>query len=293
MVRTRKQDYGQAAQQTRARASKADHIGKQNEGMVFSRFGQLPCELRLMVWEAALTPRLVAVIPRPCLKDRDEARNRNNREISLLRGIPALLAINPEGRHVALRHYTWRFTIDVTVSNEDPWFPDEEYQRARVVMSPDDTLGLFRCENSWTERVRISRFDVKIANDTRSPWRLHETTNAPEHGFKKVAFLGTAIESKLDIVRALNTTLWDLDSILHSESAEIRRARSPHTKHEILLESAKVAPRFWDLVEALPNRRQVLRSQNTQHINILAFQLAEGENGAGDWKDFLALLSRP
>lgn len=294
MVRTRKQDYGQAApaQPARAPASKADHIGRRSKGMMF-KFGQLPCEIRLMVWEAALTPRLVAVIPRPCSKDRDEMRNRKNREISLLQGIPALLAVNQESRHVALRHYTWRFTIDVTVHDEDSWSSNGEHRHARVVMSPDDTLGLFRCEQGWTATVALSSFKVKIANDERSPWRIHETTSAPEQGFKKVAILGDAIESNLHILRALNVTLWDLESILHPESVGIRTARSPHTKHRILLEAAKMNKRFWETMAALPNSSQLLMKQDGQSLDILTFQLAEGEKGAYDWADFFLLSRTP
>lgn len=309
MVRTRKQDYTgdvmqqehrQARQPTRTETvrkvgrSKADHIGKRNSGMLFSVFQRLPCELRLMVWEAAMAPRLVAVIPRPCPKDHDLARDRKNREISLLRGIPALLAVNQEARHVALRHYTWRFTIDITISTGFPWSPlDAEHRRARVVMSPDDTLGLFRCKQSWRERVRISRFDVKIANDKRNPWRIHPTTDAPKDGFKKVAILGDAVESNLHIVRALNITLWDLDSILHSESEDARTASSPHTKHKILLESAKMIPKHWKLVRASPNNHHLVMDRNGQSLDVLALKFTESQDGTENWKDFLDLLSRP
>lgn len=308
MVRRRKQDYtgkvmqqehGQAVKPTQAETvgeagmSEADHIGKQNSGMVFSLFPQLPYELRLLVWEAALTPRLVAVIPRPCTKNRDETRYRTDREISLLRGMPALLAVNKEARHVALRYYTWRFTVDVIIDNDDSWNSNHRQRRAHVVMSPDDTLGLFRCEQGWKANACITNFDVKIANDKKSPWRNHETTSAPENGFKKVAILGDAIESDLHIVRALNATLWDLDSILHPESAGMRTARSPHIKHRILLESAKMNQKFLELMAALPNSRQLLMDWNGQSLDILTFQLAEGEEGADDWIDFLDLLSRP
>lgn len=294
------QEHRQAGQPTRAETvgkagrSGADHIGKRNSGMLFPHFQQLPCELRLMVWEAAMAPRLVAVRPRPCPKDHDEARNRKNREISLLRGIPALLAVNQEARHVALRHYTWRFTIDVTISTGLAWSPmDGEHQRARVVMSPDDTLGLFRCKQSWTERVRISKFIVKAANDKRSPWRIHATTDAPKHGFKKVAILGDAIKSNLHIVRALNITLWDLDSILHAESDDVRTASSPHTKNKILLESAKMIRPDWKLVRASPNQDYLVMDRIGQSLDILALEFSESQNGTKNWKDFLDLLSRP
>lgn len=307
MVRTRKKDYTeevmqpehqQTAQPTRgetvgkAGTPKADHIGRRNSSMVFSSFQQLPCELRLMVWKAAMTPRLVAVIPRPRSKSHDEARNRKKREISLIRGIPALLAVNQESRYLALRHYTWRFTINITIATTGRRWVGHEHRRARVVMSPDDTLGLFRCESLWG--VWISRFDVKVANDKASPWRTHESTDAPHRGFKKVAILGDAVKSNLHIVRALNVTLWDLDSILHAESAEMRTAHSPHTRNKILVESARMTTRFpilvgWFLQDIY---RRVLE-RNGQSLDVLAYKLAEGDKGAEDWENFLRMLSKP
>lgn len=295
-------EHHQTAQPTRGETvgksgtAKADHVGRRNSSMVFSRFQQLPCELRLMVWEAAMTPRLVAVIPRPHSKSLDEARNRKNREISLLRGIPALLAVNQESRYLALRHYTWRFTIDITISTQRI-YTRHQHRRARVVMAPDDTLGLFRCE--WENGQEsysglwISRFNVKVANDKTSPWGTHESTGAPQHWFKKVAILGDAVKSNLYIVRALNVTLWDLDSILHAESAEMRTAHSPHTKNKILVKSAEMTTKFPVSVWHSAIFYQGLLDRNGQSLDILAYKLAESEKGAEDWENFLRMLSRP
>lgn len=295
MVRTRKKDYADEAMQQEhrqtaqsrhvgmARGDAATHIGKRSRDEVFHGFQQLPCELRLMVWEAAMTPRLVAVKPRPCPKISDLARDRKNREIKLIRGIPALLAVNQEARHVALRHYTWRFTIDADINGR--------HRRARVVMSPDDTLGLFRCEQQLDLTAEVLDFQVKVANDKSSPWRIHQTTGAPhgQHCFKKVAILGDAIESNLHIVRALNVTLWDLDSILHAASNEVRTARSPHTKHKILIRSANMTQ---DSKAPMPPLLDQIQPHYGQEVDILAYEFAEG-NKLPDWERFLQRLSRP
>lgn len=311
MVRTRKKDYAKEAMQQEQRQTAqsrpadmaggtdaATHIGKRSRNEMFDRFQHLPCELRLMVWKAAMTPRLVAVNPRPCPKGRDDARDRKNREINLIRGIPALLAVNQEARHVALRHYTWRFIIDIAIEKGQYWnggdywdMRGRENRRAHVVMSPDDTLGLFRCKGEREDFVQISRFRVKVANYKKSPWRIHQTTAAP-HGqqwFKKVAILGDAIESHLHIVRALNVTLWDLDSILHAASAEARTARSPHTKHKILIASAKMTLGLRELKLVMLNR---IHPDHGQKFDILAYELLQGEKGK-DWERFLLMLSRP
>lgn len=295
MVCTRKKDYADEAVQQEHRQTAQSrpvemaggtdvvtHIGKRSRNEVFDIFQQLPCELRLMIWEAAMTPRLVAVRPRPCPKDSDLARDRRNREIKLIRGIPALLAVNQESRHVGLRHYTWRFTIDVTINGR--------HRRARVVMSPDDTLGLFRCEQQWYWTVEVLEFRVKVANDKRSPWRVHQTTDAPhdQHWFKKVAILGDAIESNLHIVRALNVTQWDLDSILHAASSEPRTARSPHTKHRIIIHSLEMSE---DLGAPMLAFHQI-QPQHGQKADILAYEFAEGKKRQ-DWDRFLLRLSRP
>lgn len=264
MVRTRKKDYTQEVMQRehhqttqptrgetvgKAGTSEADHFGRRNSSMVFSRFQQLPCEIRLMIWKAVMTPRLVAITPRPFPKSPGEARNRINREISLLQGIPALLAVNQESRYLALRHYTWRFTIDFEinailrsdrVSRRRSWFP-YEVRSACVVMSPDDTLGIFRSliRDKWVHDRKewIGSVEFKVANHGGIPWKIHETTDAPQSGPKKVAILAHAVESNPDIIRELNMGFEDLDSVLHAKSAGLRTVRLPHTKREIGVES--------------------------------------------------------
>ena len=279
-------------------ASNICHIGKRNGKSMFHRFQQLPCELRLMIWKAAMTPRLVAIKSRPCPKDLDDARNRKNREISLIRGIPALLAVNQEARHCALRHYTWRFTIDITIREMDDWGEVvENCQRARVVMSPKDTFGLFRCKQEWREGLSISKFRVKIAKDKRSPWRIYETTDAPReqqlvHRFKKVAILKYAIEPNLHIVRALNVTLWNLNSILHAASAGFRTALSAHTKNKILVESANVSRSAIQAFLSPPGDHLLPpMDENAQIPDMLAYELEEGEKGEDDFDEFLSMLS--
>lgn len=300
MVRTRYGRYTKVAPQKHAQPAQsraADHVGKRSGGS-FHRFQDLPCELRLMVWQDALSPRLVAVKPRPCPKERDKARNL---EISLIRGIPALLAVNQESRYLALRHYTWRFTIDLVIHPEgigSAGFMVSKHQRARVVMSPDDTLGLFRCEPNLVADIRMTKFRVKVANEKRSPWRIHATTDAPsdEHWFKKVAVLGRALQSNLYIIKALNITPWDLDSMLHDRSTVTRTARSPHTKHKVLVTSAEMAqivpgapaPGFQAIVKAVDDRLQL---EDRQEPDIMAYKLANGEHGQ-DWKHFLVMLSQ-
>lgn len=253
-----------------------------------------------MVWKAAITPRIVAVIPKPCPKDRDEEKNPKSRDITLLRGIPALLAVNKEARHLALRHYIWRFTIDTTISWRwrFPGIPlqEGEHRYARVVMSPDDTLGLFpfrQVRPVLAGTGCISNFDLKVANDKTSPWKIHETTCAPQQGFKNVAIFGKAIMSNLHIVRALNITLWDLDSILHADSAEMRVAHSPHTKHRILVESGDMTELDWVCVRSTSGTHQRLLPRFRQSPDILAFELADGEKHEEDWETFLDLLSQP
>lgn len=252
MVRTRKKDYTkevmqrehhQTAQPSRgetvgkAGTSEADHIGRENSSMVFSRFQQLPCELRLMIWKAAMTPRLVAVMPKPILKSPDEARKRRNRETNLLRGTPGLLAVNQESRYLALRHYTWRFTIDIEIHIicgagrvVRSWVLYEVHS-ARVVMSPDDTLGVFRClqERGHDCRKWIGSFEIKVANHEGSPWKIHENTDAPQSGPKKAASLSHAVESNPGIVRELIMGYEGLDCVLHGKISRIENSTSaPH-----------------------------------------------------------------
>ncbi|KAG8164550.1 hypothetical protein KVR01_006468 [Diaporthe batatas] len=293
MVRTRSGRHTENTKQGKARPAKshaADHVGRRSGGS-FHRFQDLPAELRLMVWEAALAPRLVAVKPRLCPKKSEKA---SNLEISLLRGIPALLAVSQESRYLALRHYTWRFTIDLyfVCRNGLGYVEVESHRRARVVMAPGDTLGLFRCQPNWYSYVRPVDFLVRVADEKRSPWRIHPTTSAPRGGedwFRKVAILGTALERNLYIARALNSTLWDLESLLHGRSTVARTARSPHTKHKIFIASAEmeqVSSSASNIANALSAR---LRLEDRWSPDIWAYELVGGTEGKG-WRRFLKML---
>ncbi|POS80779.1 hypothetical protein DHEL01_v200824 [Diaporthe helianthi] len=293
MPRIRKKEHRQGAH-----SSAIDHVGKRSEG-TFNRFQDLPCELRLMVWAAAMTPRLVVAMPRPTRpipKDRDEKANRNYHEISLMRGIPALFAVNQEARNLALSHYTWRFTIYLAVFRQglrDSW--SVKHERARVIMSPDDTLGIFRCKQQWDKDASISKFRVKVADEKRSPWRTLETTDAPrdENWFKKVAVLGDAIKSNRDIIHALNGTPWDLDSILHKRAALIKTVTSPHTQHTMSIatvDKAQVSS-FTPIQPFERTMTERYRPVNRKDLDVIAYKLADGEQGE-NWSRFLDILSQ-
>lgn len=246
-----------------------------------------------MVWKHALVPRLVAVKPRPCLKENEKAKGL---EISLLRGIPALLAVNQESRYLALRHYTWRFTMDVCLFQTPP--RGAEKQRACVVMSPDDTLGLFRRKQdsgAGYNELSFLTYQIKAANEKNSPWRIHQTTDAPrgQDWFKKMAVLGEALESNLKIIRALNITAWDLDAVLHDQSAVRRTARSPYTKHKITIASADMAP-FAPATQSFPVIRKAISDLHQlagpDAPDIITFALSDGQDELGR-SCFMSMLS--
>lgn len=273
------------------------YVGKRRRNVVFAKFKKLPCELRLMIWEASMTPRLVPVKFRPCHEGSNDGSKRENHQSSAIQGFPALLAVSQEARSIALRHYTWRFTINTTISHREYRITDlgdeVEHRRARVVMSPEDTLGLFRFRLESERRVWISESDVQVANHEGSPWSIHETTDAPQHGFKKVAILGGAIESNPNIVRALNITLWDLDSILHGPSAEMRTACSPHTKHKIFVETVKMPTSSWSpSMLSWINQERLLENRKGWGPGLLTYELPDGDKGAEDWKELLAMLAQ-
>lgn len=210
----------------------------------FTLFHKLPCELRLMIWAASMTPRLVPVGPRS-----------EGRRIlySHSKVFPALFSVNKESRYCAIRHYTLRFTIAVTVDRSGgrhrwdcPNFVGDTH-RAHVLMSPDDTLGFFGWRN--LNLGNRHKFRVESADGT-SPWESHPANRGAQPEVRKVAYLGPDIASYHKIVHDLNSTIsWDLDSILHNtEPGGIRNlyplcgpwytaAEAADSKHHILIRS--------------------------------------------------------
>ncbi|KAH8753527.1 hypothetical protein F5883DRAFT_650873 [Diaporthe sp. PMI_573] len=250
MVCTRKKDYGEPPppKQRRPRATQQDaitkpdaaaavgdanqdesktsksHTDQQGPYTEFPSFSKLPCELCLMIWEESMTPRLVAVGPKAI---------GGRRLIQHIRSmLPSQLSVNSESRHAALDHYKMRFTISITIDkarfDHNCWRFKSEVTRhqARVVMSPDDTLGLL----GWEKLVLWSSctFQVENANGI-SPWDSESKPMAfrAQPDVKKVAFLGLDLAWNARIVHDLNSTVsWNLDSILHKKSTRPRKLYS-------------------------------------------------------------------
>lgn len=174
-----------------------------------------------MIWQASITPRLVAVGPNGLGRPRSDHSKRI---------LPALLSVNQDSRYCALRHYTVRFTITLTVDETGkhrwncPEFRGKNYH-ANVVMSPDDTLGLFGWET--LNMGHGTRFQVRSANG-KGPWESYPTSHGAQPEVKKVAFLGRDIALNRKIVGDLNSVVsWDLDSILHTNSTNVRKWVAP------------------------------------------------------------------
>lgn len=96
MVSTRKKDYGSAPLPKRPKRPLND----------FTLFSRLPFELQLMIWKASMTPRLIAVGP----KGPGTPLSHHSKKI-----LPSLFPVNQGSRYCALRHYSIRLTISLTV----------------------------------------------------------------------------------------------------------------------------------------------------------------------------------
>lgn len=173
-----------------------------------------------MIWEASMKPRLIAVGP----KGLGWPRSEHSKRI-----LPALLSVNNDSRYCALRHYTLRFTITLTVDEtgkhrwDCPEFQCTKYH-ANVVMSSEDTLGLF----GW-ETLNLghgTRFQVKNAHG-KAPWESYPTSHGAQPDVKKLAFLGRDIAMNPQEVRNFNSMKsWNLDSMLHMECTNVRNLKT-------------------------------------------------------------------
>lgn len=203
-----------------------------------------------------MTPRLVAVGP----KGRGQRRSHHSKQI-----LPALFSVNQDSRHCALSHYTSIFTITLTVDEtglhrwDCPEFKGTKYH-ANVVMSTDDTLGLFGWET--LNLGHSTRFQVKSANGIR-PWETSPNSHGAEPEVRKVALLGQHIALSKSIVRDFNSSVsWDMDSIIYATSTSVRKLNtpagrwyelpvSPWTKEQILIQSRNFNGSLEDWVKRL------------------------------------------
>lgn len=315
MVCTRKKDYGDPPlPKKRAVCDASAQVGafadtqtKQRPCREFTLFPKLPCELRLMIWEASMKPRLIAVGP----KGRGRPRSEHSKRI-----LPALLSVNKDSRYCALRHYTLRFTITLTVDDtgrhrwDCPEFQCTKYH-ANVVMSSDDTLGLF----GW-ETLNLghgTRFKVENASG-KAPWESYPTSHGAQPEVKKLAFLGRDIAMNNKIVDDLNSVVAsDLDSILHTECTNVRKCgapwrpwltlpHAPYIKTHILVQSRRFDGSLEDWGKRLVYRaRRGALPLWTGAPDILAFELGKKPKKihrpatfvpAESMQDLLAVLPR-
>ncbi|KAG6358316.1 hypothetical protein INS49_014200 [Diaporthe citri] len=205
----------------------------------FTLFQKLPCELRLMIWEASMTPRFVPI----------ERWPKGKKSGTLV--FPALLSVNKESRYRALPHYTLRFSITVTADQMGmhrwggPNHTVDTYH-AHVLMSPDDTL----CFMGWEDLGLGRRHEFRVESaDGTSPWESHPTVCGAQPDVRKVAYLRPGIASTDKLVHDLNSTIsGDLNSILHTEPGRIRKlytvcgpwyraSEAADSKHHILIHS--------------------------------------------------------
>lgn len=194
-------------------------ISKECPLTIFPQFQMLPCEIRLLIWEASMTSQLVAIKPKP-----NGRRDTGSKKPKLF--LPALFCVNIEARQCALRHYRWRFTLTLqaalTTNSHDPMLPvtpvpATSVRHARVVMSSHDTLGFigrgFQTDDGYRWKIGIH------SADETSPWERQTTAHESQVKLENVAILGPSLEADPRIIYDLNSTpSWDIDKILHNKS---------------------------------------------------------------------------
>ncbi|KAI0799959.1 hypothetical protein GGR55DRAFT_683836 [Xylaria sp. FL0064] len=136
-------------------SSSSTHVGDSRIEH-FTLFPKLPTELRLIIWEFAMQgPRLVHLRAEECVKRYEEYRQYRRgcpRTVApklkiygtQYEQVPTYFFINRECRHLALKHYSIRFSF--TPYHPSRW-PNQEGERPLVqskgtnfIMSPSDIL---------------------------------------------------------------------------------------------------------------------------------------------------------
>ncbi|KAL1857422.1 hypothetical protein Daus18300_010395 [Diaporthe australafricana] len=284
MVSTRKKDYGEAPLKQRPTAATQQVVMMTHEPgpcSEFTLFPKLPGELRGMIWNESMTPRLVVVEP---------SGMEHKRGAKYSKTLPAQLRVDSDSRFWALRRYNLRFTITVFVSTEGSYRKFSAiWRQANVVKSPDDTLGLLGWDHLPTGVTH--KFHLQSAN-----WDGLWVGNCPETSsdgaqpeVKKVAFLGGKLASSAGFVHDLNSTItWDVNTILHTESTKLREMYPPlgslwstipdpyYSMNHVLIHSRNFSGSFQEWGERLllrVSQEAIARWRGAP--DIMAFELGE------------------
>lgn len=180
----------------------------------FTKFGDLPTEIRFMVWrEAVMTARLVIFEPLPTTSALQSGH------------LPPLLYVNSESRRVASEHYTLRFTIEfrLTMGYHPRRKTEFKEYRRRIILSPHDVLafyGIYKIR-SWNDRF-VFITGVKAADGWSSD-------------IKRVALLGKNMWERYQhqLVPFLTSGSVDLEAGLAMNARE--RALLPAHSHRLTL----------------------------------------------------------
>lgn len=101
MVTTRKKDYGSVPPPPRRPPRQ-----RKEPLSEFTLFPRLPLELQLMIWQASMTPRLIVFAP----KSLETPISLHSKRI-----LPSLFSVNQGSRYCAIRYYTIRLTLSLTI----------------------------------------------------------------------------------------------------------------------------------------------------------------------------------
>lgn len=137
MVTTRKKDYGSVPPPARRPPRP-----RKEPLSEFTLFPRLPFELQLMIWQASMTPRLIVIAPKSFMTPLSHPSRRT---------LPSLFSVNQGSRYCALRHYTIRLTLSLTIDEtgmhewDCPEFQSTTHRANFVSKQLPTSIGLSPC----------------------------------------------------------------------------------------------------------------------------------------------------
>lgn len=157
-------------------------MGKASSGEAHSKqpttFGDLPAEIRNMIWKAVLVPRVIILKP----KDRT-TETESPTEVDFNK-VPGMLSANRESRLIALNHYDQRFTL--AFSKQVPTQPDGSTSRLLcripVIMSTLDEIAFSR-----------SQIRTQFTDDDELRLSIDTPAGAPYPHIERFSLLGDSL----------------------------------------------------------------------------------------------------
>jgi hypothetical protein len=235
----------------------------------FHLFGDLPAELRIKIWKAALTPRVVTI-----LTQTTNVNTTNNIAFYTTSPPPTLLSVSHESRSEALSSYRLSFSTSQNLPTTyfNPHLDTLYFPRHRE-MGYDEVLRDFRDlvkdDKDWLNQTTKVAVDV-VDMDIKRPWESYNKTHFLR-GFRMLEEVVIVLNNKsaLPVEGGGEKRIWDTQLVEPVQNPENMLWAWAMFRHSFMAEERYIAEACQDSeLEYHPFRLPTVKVKERQFIKM-------------------------